>query len=178
MAGPPRLTRQESVRRVQENKSEISACINCCSFPAAIAAIVIASTYDYDGSPCDGTNYTIDLVTFLYVAGCISVGYTGLFCIGFAFQSEDCLKSLSGLGLPLSLFYLAWSIIGVVMYVDQMSDSCQSESIALMIISFCGIELGVRALTCCCLCVFICCTAFAAVLDPDDSGNRRQLLDE
>eukprot|EP01084_Bolivina_argentea_P298348 514117_1 len=59
----------------QENiKGAIQICFGLIMFAPAIAAIITAAYYNDDTSPCnDGTDYTVDLQTFLYVGGGVFV---------------------------------------------------------------------------------------------------------
>ena len=181
MAGRPRLSRQESVQHVQENHKHYGTGLNCCLFPPAVAALTIASTYNWSTSPCNGTEYTIDPILYLKVAGGIQCGYVALFVISLCI-SENFTKALSGLTCPLSLFFFIWSVIGLVIYVDQMNPQCQEEDLALMILSFASIDIGVRILACACLTCFICCAGvfmgIAAVADAEDESENRRLKAE
>ena len=170
------MIRQDSVRHVQENHKHYGIGLNCCLFPPAIAALTIASTYNWNESPCnDGTHYTIDPILYLKVAGGIQCGFVGLFIFSY-WCSEDLTKALSGLTCPISLFYFIWSVIGLVIYVDQMNSECKQEDLSLMILSFASIDIGVRILFCACLCCFICCAgifmASAEILQADEERER------
>mmetsp|Transcript_16395 Transcript_16395/g.14695 ORF Transcript_16395/g.14695 Transcript_16395/m.14695 type:complete len:191 (-) Transcript_16395:451-1023(-) len=170
--GPPRLTRQQSVQKLEENQQGIGIGLNCCTLPAAVAALVIASNCDWDNSECnDGTSYTIDPIDFLYVAGGIQVGFAGLYFLGQCCKAEKCLKSLTSLTMCMSLFYFIWAIIGLVMYNEQMSSECQSEDIAIMILAWSVIDIAIRGLACCCMIFFLCCAGMVMALD-DGSGTR------
>jgi len=176
--GPPRLTRQQSVQRIQDNQQGLGLGLNCCTLPAAIAALIIASQSDYESSACnDGTTYTVDLVNFLYIAGGIQVGFAGLFIIGQCFKQEKCLQSMAGCVACLSAFYFAWAVIGLYMYDNQMSEECQSTDIALMILSWSIIDIAIRALACCCIVFFVCCAGMVAALggpSPAPTQQREQ----
>jgi len=173
--GPPRLTRQQSVQRIQENQQGLGLGLNCCTLPAAIAALIIASQTDWDDSPCnDETAYTIDLINFLYIAGGIQVGFAGLYTLGQCCKAEECLKAMSGSVACLSAFYFAWAIIGLYMYDQQMSDECKSSDIGIMILSWSVIDIAIRALACCCICFFICCAGTLALFDDGTNTRRRE----
>eukprot|EP00483_Globobulimina_turgida_P003908 UN03916 len=165
------LHRQASLQTVTENKEKLeqgsSGCA-CCALAPAIAALVIVGQYDKDDSDCIG-NYTIDLVTFLEVGAYIIIAWVGLSivagCIRYVLKENEelvlCINCccLAIPGLCVVAWQLTWAGVGLSMYVNQMSDSCQDEPIAKMIfawslIPFCGIGLA-----CCCCFIAICCGA-------------------
>ena len=94
---PPRLTRQESMQTLQQNQGPIAlVCALCLSMPLAIACLVIAAEYDEKTSSCAEDTFSVDLVTFLDVAGglgvalsCISICIA---CIGMVAGQEYGLK--------------------------------------------------------------------------------------
>lgn len=160
MAERPRLSRQQSLQRVQENQDNVGGCVSFCYLPAAIAGLVIASQYDKETSPCnDGPKYYVDLVTFLYVAGGIQCGYSALYFLGLCLQKESCMKSLNQIYSCIGIFFFAWSVVGLVIYDQQMSKECQNEPIGKMILSWCVIQLALGFAVCCCVFALICCGA-------------------
>lgn len=169
----PRLNRQQSVhQRLEQNQQQIGGGLNCCTLPAAIAALIIAGNSDWENSSCnDGTTYTIDPVTFLYVAGGVQVGFAFFYFLGQYCKQDNCMKSLNGLTGALSLFYFIWAIIGLIMYDNQFSDDCKKHNVSLMILAWCIIDIAIRGLICCGLTCFICCAGCIAILG-DDNANR------
>eukprot|EP01083_Nonionella_stella_P299136 1015074_1 len=136
-------------RRERDPRTDFIVKVTCLViqfilFLAAIAALIIVATYDKDASPCnDGTDYTVDLQRFLQAG-------SGVQMIYFAFWSHkapDFTGVYECVRVFILLFLCAWSIIGSVMYNDQMSKECQDESIAKMIlwwsvIPFCIVLVG------------------------------------
>mmetsp|Transcript_52373 Transcript_52373/g.47024 ORF Transcript_52373/g.47024 Transcript_52373/m.47024 type:complete len:186 (+) Transcript_52373:63-620(+) len=153
---PPRLTRQQSVERLQESHMEIGLALICVKAPTAIAALIIAGKCEWSSNSCnDGTIYTVDPLIFLYATGIISVVYAILYAISY--REGCCNLCLTWLTCPILLFYFAWGIIGLVMYFSEFNSKCQQESIAIMILSWSIIEIGSPFLACFGACWFIFC---------------------
>ena len=159
----------------------VGGCVSFCYLPAAIAAIVIASQYDKETSPCNDGNpkYLVDLVTFLYVAGGIQCGFSALYFLGLCSQKESCMKSLNQIYSCLGLFFFAWSVVGLIIYDQQMSKQCQNEPIGIMILSWCVIQLALGVAICCCIFVTICCgAAVFGMFSLTQSNNDREIISD
>eukprot|EP01083_Nonionella_stella_P093006 260490_1 len=181
-APPPRLTRQTSVQKIQENQNQIGSGLGCGTIAPAIAAVVIAS--QYEGGACDGVNYTVDLVTFLNVAGWMAIGQVLLYilatCCG-ACASEENKAAFTKLATAPSclcfIFYLIWAAIGLYMWVNQMSAECQDEPIAKMILAWGIIQYAIIGCVGCCLMCFICFAGGVMALGGStDNQNERTPL--
>ena len=166
---PQRRARNASVRRLNRYQRWIGLTLIGLTTPAGIAAIIIGDTYSMQGGPCydgTGTQYTVAPKRFLLAAGIIQVVFGILYAIGQCFKGKKWLNSLNGLTGCLILFYLVWAIIGSIMYYQQFSDECKDESIGIMILSWCIINIGVIILTfgiCCIICL----------IPIGDDGQRR-----
>ena len=184
----PPLTRQESLQRIQERQQEISGGGQCIVLPPAIAAVIIASQYDPSISPCgiDSNSYTIDLVTFLNVAGYLQIAYGALhlllLCCSMSASQENKVKINQCLQAPaccLFLFYLIWAGIGLYIYDNEMSEQCQSEPIAKMILSWSIIQYALVGLALCCVTCICFCALFAvgaaAVIRDEQSSETDPL---
>eukprot|EP00485_Elphidium_margaritaceum_P009773 CAMPEP_0202704294 /NCGR_PEP_ID=MMETSP1385-20130828/16990_1 /ASSEMBLY_ACC=CAM_ASM_000861 /TAXON_ID=933848 /ORGANISM="Elphidium margaritaceum" /LENGTH=189 /DNA_ID=CAMNT_0049362277 /DNA_START=78 /DNA_END=647 /DNA_ORIENTATION=- len=171
---PPRLTRQASLQRVSENKEGVSSGFGCCLLPVGIAAVVIASGYDASTSSCDAnaSSYTVDLKLFLNVAGYSIIGMTVLSCCGA--MSKPFFKLTSSIGLLASMFWFAWSVIGIYMYDNQMSSECQDEPIAKMILSYSIIQIVFTALLAGCVFCLVCVLGGIAVASAVAGSQEQQ----
>merc|ERR1712217_240569 len=108
-----------------------------------------------------GSAYTIDLKLFCFVAGYTQIGFTCIvlllkvlqkFCSERATTFAALVKP-KGFGGCTGLFYLVWAAIGMAMYSNQMSDACQDEEIAKVILAWSVIQYAFIGLGCCCLAV-------------------------
>ena len=168
------LTRRASVYIAQyeekTNKEQV-ACIATYALliasAPAIAAVIIAHNYDAATSACnDGTKYLIDPQTYLYVAGGVQLGMSGIYfftqIVAFLcfteeawiktriFMSQGCCRVISSL---YPLWHLIWAIIGVYIYAAEMSKACQNEQIGVMILAWCILEfIAVCCMSCCIMC--------------------------
>lgn len=178
MSARPPLTRQASVQRIQENQDNVGGCISFCYLPAAIAAIIIAKQYDESSSACAGKQYTVDLVDFLLIAGGIQIGYSVLYFLGLCLRQESCMKGLNQCYSCIGLFFFAWSVIGLVIYDQQMSSECQNEPIGIMILSWSVIQLTLGFAICCCICiVLICGASLFAIFGADAQAVQSDIGD-
>eukprot|EP01084_Bolivina_argentea_P152696 266320_1 len=113
--------------------------ITCVVLSLHIAAIVIASQYDAETSPCGSELSIVDLQTFLYIGA--SVGIFSLCLHGCDYihlwnaGTRDG-KCWSCTGCWLGLFTLVWWIIGLVMF-SHMSTACAKEPIAIILSLWC-----------------------------------------
>ena len=139
--------------------------------------MVIASQYDPNNNACnDGTKYTIDPQTYLYVAGGVQLGMSGIYfftqIVAFLCFNPAAWESLKfcmsrGLCRCISscypLWHLVWACLGVYIYIAEMSQDCQNEDIGIMILAWCILEfVGVCCISCCVMCwVFIALMAMA-----------------
>eukprot|EP01084_Bolivina_argentea_P158735 276508_1 len=163
MAGaPPLLRRQTTLLHFQTHHSKVTdACILFWLFPS-VAALAIGYTYDASTSPCeiskDGTNYIIDLREFLLCAGGIHLAHfilhTTIKCLLSLLDKHETRNKYkagtSGVIVIFLLFDCVWSIIGLVMYSTEMSNDCQNEDVAKMILAWCIIQSSLIGLGCCC----------------------------
>lgn len=126
-----------------------------------IASFIIAAEYNVNESACnDGTNYRIDLITFLNIAGGICIGYFGIIsltiCIGyFCCQRDHRTKLLQCISCLLMLWYVAWASIGLFIYSAEMSNECHEEDIAKMVLAVSLIPLIMIGSVCCCVCCYV-----------------------
>eukprot|EP00483_Globobulimina_turgida_P001871 UN01873 len=154
---------QTTISTIQGRQEEIGGGCACILLPAAIAAVVIASQYDADASPCGGSTFTIDLQLFLYIVGYIQIGYCALHlciaCCSNSCSEENKASLLRLVRAPdclLLCFYLSFAGIGLYMYCNQMSEGgCKQEPIAMMILAWSIIQYALIGLAfCCILCMF------------------------
>merc|ERR1719334_1276652 len=148
---------------------KLNSCGTLIPLILAVAALWISEEFDLESSACaDGTEYLIDLQTFLWVAGWVAVGH-----FFFAWSMQGCARLMrpaegdlrcidSALGVissPVFLFNIGWGAIGLWMYAQQMSPQCREESIAKMILAWSVImaigfgSLALVACSCCCLAI-------------------------
>merc|ERR1719203_1827859 len=176
---PAMLTRQESMLAVQQNQYPLQiVCTLCLTMSPAIAALVIASEYDEESNACAADNFTIDLVTFLNVAGGIGVGGGSLAicvaCIAMVVDQEmaaSFAKLLKGINSPMGFFLLIWAGYGLDMYIEQMSDACQEEDIGTMVFAWSVMMFCWVGLVCCCVCCAMCVSLLLATLLGDLLGG-------
>eukprot|EP01083_Nonionella_stella_P015109 42275_1 len=145
-------------------RGPISAAIcTLIGFAPAIAAVVIAAQYEPKTSSCefDDPSYTIELPLFLNLAGYLYIGFSCLAaCIScVSRRSSDSEQHFMKIcALPfccLGIFFLVWDVIGLDMYANQMSDDCQEEDIAKMILAWYIIQYACLVLGCCAFLVHI-----------------------
>lgn len=170
----PSISRRASIyyEQYQERASkEAVACIATCvlliASAPAIAAVIIASQYDPDNNSCnDGTDYLIDPVTYLYVAGGVQLGMSIIYfftqIVAFLcfnpihwIRLKSCTSGIlcRCISSCYPLWHLIWACLGVYIYVAQMSKNCQEEDIGIMILAWCIIEfIGVCCISCCIMC--------------------------
>lgn len=130
-----------------------------------ICSLVITYVYDPVISACSSHYFTIDLVTFMTVAGSVQLSMP-IFGICFAmlvmgtgskllcpgdYERQRIIRWKLGylLMVPLFLicvFSLIWSVFGFIMY-DEMSGSCRSEEIGKILLSWSIIQVHLSACT-------------------------------
>ena len=134
--------RQQSERGLEEVQSRsmlMIAIIGGIMLAPGIACLVIATEYNGGGS-CTGS-YTVDLVTFLEVAGGLQVAFGGLAILcGICSAMKDLPHSAAQGNGCVGLFYLIWAAIGLYMWDNQMSADCQSDAIAQMVLAWSVIQ--------------------------------------
>ena len=121
----------------------------------SIIGIAIASKYNSNSACNDGTNYTIELDSFLYIGGGIQIG-SFVLDVTCAFI---CLLNNSTpprMHFTMGSVLFVWIIIGLNMYVLQMSTACHNTAIGKMILSWCLIPLVVIGITFIAMCVPFC----------------------
>ena len=169
------LRRQNTFDSFNENKSQNGQAANFCFLAPAIVAVVIASEYN-ENAAC-GTQepeggYTIDLVTFLNVAGYLAIAWGGfiLVCNCFArcaFGNDEeaqlkCQQILLAPALCILLFNISWASVGLYMYDNEFTDGCKDTSIGKMILAWSIIQIGgIGLVLCCACCLGICYGAMA-----------------
>ena len=186
----PRLARQQSIERIQEKKNEIGLSFIWCGFPAAIAALVIAGSTDWDSSPCNiDITYILDPVDFLTITGAIQVTFAVCYMLVFCntlccygpccfcmkiprCQKDEFSKFFFSSTLVISIFFIVWAILGLLMFFIQFNDECKSEPIALMILSWSIIYIALMILTFFSMGLFICCNMCIAWIRPNNDNNR------
>eukprot|EP01084_Bolivina_argentea_P072606 131833_1 len=158
-----RLTRQKSIELITAKRATIAICVpmilQLIFLSPAIAAIVIAASYDEASSPCGGTEYTRDLDTFLYIGGGIQLVY-GTFALVARMCTIATGHDFSSLGRAdgcEGLFLLVWAGIGLYMYDNEMSEECQEEPIGQMILAWSVIPFCMIGLYCCCVICAVAC---------------------
>ena len=150
----------------------------------AIASLVIASEYNPSTSVCEKSNdnddisYIINLRDWLIYAGCINLGHFILHTCSAICNACKCSShvsggGVSGFGCLILLFDFVWSIIGLIMYNQQMSNLCHETDVAKMILSWCIIKLSLIGLGCCCLTCLLC-TRTNSVPSVDVSTRHQQ----
>ena len=177
----PPLTRQTSIQQIEENQSSIGVCWSCWLLPAATAVVIIASQYDPSASMCNMENshdgYIIDLPTFLFVAGGIQIGYTILYFVALFHHNSKCIAIMNGMSCCLIIFYLIWSIIGLIIYSQEMNYNCQSEPISKAILSWSIIQSVLLIIFIfCCSCFMLFATLFGES-SVNDRNERDPLID-
>lgn len=164
----PLLLRQQSqgAMEVVKGKSAfIMAVIGGILLAPAIACLVIATNYNASGTSCTGS-YTVDLVTFLEVAGGLQISIGGLsLCCGIMSVMMEVPNGCAGGSGCAGLFYLIWAGIGLYMWCNQMSDDCKEDDIAKMVVAWSAIQYSFIPVICCFVCCMVCImgTAVAAV---------------
>jgi hypothetical protein len=168
MAGPPGLARQRSVEYAKKNNHVSNTICGIVFMAPSIAGLVIASNYDSATNVCnDGTKYSVDLDMFLYVGGGLQLGVFFLNCMLILCTRILCSDYMDAVAqnklssLP-GFFLLAWAIIGLVMYANQMSAACQDTQIGTMIFAWSLIIVCMFGLVCCCAFCVICIAGMAA----------------
>mmetsp|Transcript_27881 Transcript_27881/g.44203 ORF Transcript_27881/g.44203 Transcript_27881/m.44203 type:complete len:173 (-) Transcript_27881:53-571(-) len=161
------LTRQASLDAYQNNQQRIQqnqAGSGLLILAPAIAAVVIGSQYDASTSACAGGSYTIPLVTFLYVAGYVCIGWVSVQCVlqciakvlGGDEGAMKCGLALQAPALCFLVFNLVWAGIGLYIWDNEMSDDCQGEPIGQMILAWSIIQYALIGCICCCVCFIFC----------------------
>lgn len=162
------LLRQQSERAVETMKGQsvlTMACVSGVLLAPAIACLVVATHYNASGTSCTQT-YTVDLVTFLEVAGGVQIAYGGLALLcGIASVMMELPNGTAACGGCFGLFYWIWAGIGLYMWCNQMSDACQEDTIAKMVLAWSIIQFALIPAVCCIVCIMACClgSAMAAV---------------
>ena len=140
---PLSVTRDESVRLVEENRSGVS----CCSLLFIIVYAItlgIGIQMNKNTSSCytDGTDYIVDLRVFLIIAGAIPLGFLFLSLLQIYFSRFDIdLDCFFGILLAFGAccllpFILIWSALGLFIYVNQMNSECQHTASGKMILTY------------------------------------------
>ena len=142
------LSRQNSSRGFQEVSSRsawITLVLSAIMLTPAIACLVIATSdeaADID-TICDG-KYSMDLVTFLEIAGGFQVGFGGLqicYLCSTAMMEEDYNPNgVTGSNGLFGLFYLVLAAVGMSMWENEMSSECQSTTVAEMVLAWSVIQ--------------------------------------
>mmetsp|Transcript_20880 Transcript_20880/g.33304 ORF Transcript_20880/g.33304 Transcript_20880/m.33304 type:complete len:232 (+) Transcript_20880:1755-2450(+) len=173
----PAWNRQASVYMAQYGEKATKEQVACIATYAlliasapAIAAVIIGSQYDEATSACkeskDGEPYLLDPQTYLYVAGGVQLGMSGIYfftqIVAFLCFSETTWMNIKifmsqGLCRCISacypMWHLAWACIGIYIYSAEMSKECQQEDVGVMILAWCVIEfVGVCCMSCCIAC--------------------------
>ena len=160
-----------------ERSLEAGGCLSFTLLAPAIACLVIAIKYDTSSSACASGSYQIDPLVFLYVAGCVQT----VLCLAnlASLCWRLCAACLWGTGArgpgwccccPFQLkechyvLYLVWAGFGLSVYCTQMSDDCQAEAIAKMIMAWSVLQFAVIPFVCSAMCCVSCYAA--AVGDP------------
>lgn len=159
------LTLQQ--RKLEENQQFCFVTCSCLALGPAIAALVVGVQYD-EASPCnDGTDYTIDLKSYLLIAGGVGLGWIGFSCCMTLCAFWNCsdlhrVRFQSALfmfgSLPVLFWSFIWSIVGFYIVEHEMSDDCAAEPIGAMILAWCTINtifVGFGL----CLILCLCCAA-------------------
>ena len=109
----------------------------------AIACLIIAiPNHNYLAETSCTGSYTIDLYTFLAVAGGLQHGFgtISLCCTVRSWNKEDNDISAGGglacCGCCVELFYLVWAAIGMSMWGQETDSACRSESIAQIVLGW------------------------------------------
>eukprot|EP01083_Nonionella_stella_P046479 124471_1 len=114
----------------------------CAALSLDIVAIVIASQYNAETSPCGDGTYIVDLQNFLYIGG--SVGIFAL-CLSRLMGTRNG-KCWSCTRCWLGLFILVWWIIGLVMFT-RMSTACAEEPIGIILVLWCVVPWALPCVT-------------------------------
>jgi len=157
-ANAPLLVRQQSQAGMEELRNRsiwMIACIGCIMLAPGISCLVIATDYS-DGTACTGS-YTVDLVTFLEVAGGLQVAIGGLaiFCMLYSLMAEVPMGAAQCNGC-IWLFYLIWAAIGLSMYCKEMSSACKSDPVGEMVLAWSVIQYAMIPAICCFVCFMAC----------------------
>ena len=133
-----------------ENAPACSMCCNIISLGSGIAALVIGLQYDSSSACNDDTKYFIDLKDYLLIAGGVVISWNVLSCI-LTCIGAICLSDLSRnkyapwmfaiFTCPSLTFSFAWSVIGLYIYSNEMSDQCQNAPIGQMILAWAIIQI-------------------------------------
>lgn len=147
-----------------------------CMLAPAMVAVVIANEYNADSSPCGedepSGGYTIDLDTYLQIAGIITISWVGLViicscisrCIGSEENQTKAQFYLLWPAIIFLLFQLIWAGMGLYIYNNELSEDCQDTNIGKMILAWGIIQYGLIAFVCCCLCCATICLSAAMSL--------------
>lgn len=134
-------------------------CLLCCMvLPVAISCLVIGNEYANDTVCTDG-DFSVDLDTFLIVAGVSQLAAIALlFCLriccseGMCEYDEDEYAFKCNVSLCIFsfwfLFDIIWAVVGMVIYCNEMNDDCRDESIGIMILSWSIIQFVFCVLSC------------------------------
>ena len=155
--------------------------------PAAISCLVIGNEYANDPACSDG-DYTVDLVTFLIVAGVSQLAAIGLlFCLRICcfemdedFEREYVLAVLLCIFSIWILFDIIWAVVGMIIYCNDMSDECRNQSIGIMIVSWSIIQFVFCMLTCIAAVIMAytvaACFAFLSLITDDEFDEEGDCL--
>eukprot|EP01083_Nonionella_stella_P028180 77602_1 len=113
----------------------------------AIVAIIIAATYEKSTSPCgdpsycprqaSSCHYTIGLDAFLFIVGGTQIAYALYFWwVGYGQGSQEIYGCSFSIHAVEGLFLFIMAIIGFIMWIDQFSDACKGQPIAIMILTW------------------------------------------
>eukprot|EP01084_Bolivina_argentea_P306211 529098_1 len=148
-------------QRMTSSSDPTISCIGVVSAIAilgpSIAALVVGIQYPAD-SICNDEEYTIDLKDFLVIAGGAYIGWfclgcfimcCGALCCSERSQLQFKLVVFAVFACPLLIWSLAWAIIGLIIYDQQMSGYCQTEPIGQMICAWSAIQITLIGAACC-----------------------------
>ena len=139
-------------------------CSAGCSIAIGISALIIAVQYDPVTSPCSDSEFVIDLPLFLLVVGgigiCIAVLTFVVTAIMICVDDEDTSENMERFAgcirlsiCGLTICNLIWAVLGIEMFVSQMSADCQTTTIGIFIFAWSVFVYSIVFMICCCVCV-------------------------
>ena len=137
------LHRQHSIQTFEEYEGATIFMETCVALPITTACLVIALQYNRYESDCDNDHFIIGLPTFLWAAGFSQIGmilmaYCSYCCdLYLCFQCIVCLANI---------YYFTWAGLGLHIFIDQMSEQCQKESIGTMVFAWSLIQVCLNPL--------------------------------
>ena len=143
---------QSNQAHVQDRSTPLSQCLSLFNFAPAVAALDIGLTSSC--SDTNGKNYilNIDPSVFLEIAGGIGIAW---FCWVFMIICCSCVCCstqprqrykfirfcVSRITLPMIIFYIVWTGIGLYIYEEEIPSTCKAEDIGKMLLSWCTLNL-------------------------------------